>query len=259
MNRVVLFQVTKKLGLSELLMNRYRRKKFRNDRQALLAQLSQTSLWKFDSQDFPILTDWDDSAGVMSGHYFHQDLWVASLIHQQAPARHVDIGSRIDGFVAHVASFREIEVLDIRQVESHWPNIVFKQADLMNEDGFEADYTDSVSSLHAIEHFGLGRYGDPIDAFGYLKAIHHIHRMLKPGGVFYFSVPIGPQRIVFNAHRVFSVKYILEIMEGRFTVSGFSFVDDAGDFHPDVALTASEVMNNFGCQYGCGIFVLKKI
>ena len=31
--------------------------------------------------------------------------------------RHVDIGSRLDGFVAHVASFREIEVLDIRPLK----------------------------------------------------------------------------------------------------------------------------------------------
>jgi hypothetical protein len=27
---------------------------------------------------------------------------------------------------------------------------------------------DSISSLHAIEHFGLGRYGDTIDVNGHL-------------------------------------------------------------------------------------------
>ncbi len=34
------------------------------------------------------------------------------------------------------------------------------------------------------------------------------NRMLKKEGKFYFSVPIGEQRIEFNAHRVFSVKYL---------------------------------------------------
>jgi hypothetical protein len=71
---------------------------------------------------------------------------------------------------------------------------------------------DSLSSLHAIEHFGLGRYGDPIDINGHLKAITNLHLMLKPKGKFYFSVPIGKQRIEFNAHRVFSIKYLIRIL-----------------------------------------------
>jgi hypothetical protein len=37
-----------------------------------------------------------------------------SYIHKLNPVRHIDIGSRIDGFVANVAAFRKIEVLDVR-------------------------------------------------------------------------------------------------------------------------------------------------
>ena len=66
---------------------------------------------------YPILSDRYDSAGVATGHYFHQDLLVAKFIYENKPMRHVDIGSRIDGFVAHVASFRDIEVVDIRELE----------------------------------------------------------------------------------------------------------------------------------------------
>jgi len=33
----------------------------------------------------------------------------------------VDIGSRVDGFVAHVASFREIEVFDVRPISAQIP------------------------------------------------------------------------------------------------------------------------------------------
>jgi len=45
-------------------------------------------------------------AETASGHYFHQDLLVAGKIFKNNPIKHVDIGSRMDGFIAHVASFR---------------------------------------------------------------------------------------------------------------------------------------------------------
>ena len=61
-----------------------------------------------------ILNERFEESGIMSGHYFHQDLYVARKIFLQNPGKHVDIGSRTDGFVAHVAAFREIEIFDIR-------------------------------------------------------------------------------------------------------------------------------------------------
>ena len=120
------------------------------------------------------------------------------------------------------------------------------------------NYTDSLSSLNVIEHFGLGRYGDPIDANGHLKGLENMHKVLKIGGKFYFSTPIGPQRIEFNAHRVFSVGYLLELVREHYDVQSFSYVNDAGDLIEDVRLTLNEVQANFGCQYGCGILELLK-
>jgi hypothetical protein len=105
---------------------------------------------------------------------FTRDLYVARLVNLAMPKKHLDIGSRTDGFVAHVASFREIELIDIRVINSNIKNVVFRQANLMELPPDLIDYCDSISSLHAIEHFGLGRYGDPIDYFGHLKAINNI-------------------------------------------------------------------------------------
>ena len=65
------------------------------------------------TSSFPIVQDYNASSGISSGHYFHQDLLVASMINKASPTRHIDIGSRVDGFIAHVASFRKIEVIDI--------------------------------------------------------------------------------------------------------------------------------------------------
>ncbi len=197
-------------------------------------------------------------SGTASGHYFHQDLLVARRIFENNPVKHVDVGSRIDGFVAHVASFREVEVLDIRPLGHDIPNIHFRKADLMSLPDGMKEYCDSLSCLHAIEHFGLGRYGDPIDFEGHVKGLANLHTILKRGGSLYLSCPIGPQRIEFNAHRVFSVRYLLSMFDGRFHLKNFSFVDDTGDLHVDVSMTSELIYADCGCSYGCGIFELQK-
>jgi len=162
----------------------------------------------------PCLHDRYEEGGTTKSEYFWQDLLVARTIFEAKPLKHVDIGSRVDGFVAHVASFREIEVFDVRPVTSSIPGVDFKQADLMNpesmKDYFLKDgYCDSLSCLHALEHFGLGRYGDPINTRGYEKGLANMAGLLKKGGVFYLSVPIGRERVEFNAHWVFAPYTIL--------------------------------------------------
>ena len=208
---------------------------------------------------YPCLEDRHQESGTATGHYFHQDLLIARRIFHNNPTRHIDIGSRIDGLVAHVASFRQVEVLDIRDLQSPGENIRFCQADLMDRDFAWVDYCDSISCLHALEHFGLGRYGDRIDYRGHLTGWQNIYKMLKAGGKLYFSVPIGEQRIEFNAHRVFSVPYLLKMIEKRYRIDAFSYVNDAGDLVLNPDLTAHGVESNFFCRYGCGIFELTKL
>jgi SAM-dependent methyltransferase len=205
------------------------------------------------------LADYGDQAGAASGHYFHQDLLVASFIHARNPVRHIDIGSRIDGFVAHVAAFRTIDVMDVRDLKNTGhPNIAFIKADLMNEASAPSDVTDSVSCLHAIEHFGLGRYGDPLDPDGHRKGFNNILRMLKPGGTLYMSFPIGRSNEVhFNAHRVFHPRDIFNWAEDRtrLRLERFDYVDDAGRLVQDVDLEHAEV----DVAYGCGIYTFRKL
>ena len=161
----------------------------------------------------PCLHDRYQQGGSVDNEYFIQDFWVAREIFSASPTKHVDIGSRVDGFVAHVASYREIEVFDVRPLRSDMPGIVFKQANLMDLDPnlLPGGYCDSLSCLHAIEHFGLGRYGDPIDPLGYQKGIANMALLLSPGGVFYLSTPIGRERVEFNANWVFDPNTIILI------------------------------------------------
>lgn len=159
----------------------------------------------------PCLGDWYEEGGSTQTEYFLQDLHVARAIHQAGPIKHVDIGSRIDGFIAHLASFREVEVFDIRPVTAVIEGVVFRQADLMNPPQALVDYCDSLSCLHALEHFGLGRYGDRIDPKGYITGLENMVKILKKNGVFYLGVPVGLERVEFNAHRVFDPRALVQL------------------------------------------------
>lgn len=141
------------------------------------------SKWKLRFT-MPVIEDRYSSAGKVSGHYFHQDLLVARRIFQRKPVKHVDVGSRIDGFVAHVAAFRPIEVFDIRPLDVGIPNIIFKHVDLMDPEMELKDYCDSLSCLHVLEHLGLGRYGDQIDINGHLRGFNNLHKLLQRGGFY---------------------------------------------------------------------------
>jgi hypothetical protein len=208
---------------------------------------------------YPCLPDRYQASGVASGDYFHQDLLVAQIVYRNRPARHVDVGSRVDGFVAHVAVFCPVEVYDIRELATSAANITFKQRDIMEERPDLDGCTDSLSCLHTLEHFGLGRYGDPLDYDGYKKGWESLYRMVRPGGKFYFSTPIGPQRIEFDAHRVFSVPFLVEMMKGKYRIDSFAYVTDGGELVREADPEGPEAKNSFGCKYGCGIFELTKL
>ena len=203
---------------------------------------------------YAIYDDFKKQAGTASGHYFHQDLLVATFIKQSNPARHIDVGSSIEGFVAHVASYREIEVFDIRPLQNiGHSQIKFVQGNLMELDPSLGGICDSLSCLHALEHFGLGRYGDPIDPMGHLKGFNNFHKMLKSGGTLYISFPIGKSGVHFNAHRVFDPTDILSWSKGLFELVRFDYVDDAGSLRCNASLSPPPVVS-----YGCGIYTLKK-
>lgn len=211
------------------------------------------------SKNYPCLYDKDEDAGINSrSPYFHQDLYMAQLIFKNHPHKHVDVGLRVDGFVAHVASFREIELIDIRALESTIENVKFTQLDLMDDQNVPSNYCDSISSLHALEHFGLGRYGDAIDPYGHVKGFKNITKMLKPAGRFYFSVPMGKQRIEFNAHRVFGMPYLIRMVSEDYSIVSLSYIDDEGKLHKNPPMEQSMIEKSYGCNLGCALFELVK-
>lgn len=209
----------------------------------------------------PCLHDWREEGGITRDEYFWQDLLVARWIFEAKPERHVDIGSRVDGFVAHVASFREIEVFDVRPITTQVPGVVFKQADLMQPVPMGADgggYCDSLSCLHAIEHFGLGRYGDPIDPQGTERGIANMAQLLKPGGRFYLSAPIGRERVEFNAHRVSDPRTLIRCAESNGLRLRRLTVIAAGGTVGDAELSEESLQQLARAEYGLGILVFER-
>ncbi|MBG0744577.1 MAG: DUF268 domain-containing protein [Cylindrospermopsis raciborskii KL1] len=202
----------------------------------------------------PSFNDRYGSAGKLDRHYFHQDLWAARKVYEENPICHVDVGSRIDGFIAHLLTFREVEVLDIRPMSSLTKGMRFRQLDIMKYNDVPVGICDSISCLHALEHFGLGRYGDPIDPEGYIKGLRSLTKLLQPEGKLLLSVPVGIECIKFNSHRTFSPKTILRCTESDYELISFSYIDDDKNFHENVSVQSFPP----DLIYGCGMFEFRK-
>jgi hypothetical protein len=212
-------------------------------------------------KSIPIYSDFKDSAGGgAGGHYFHQDLFFAREIYRANPIHHSDLGSRIDGFIAHLATFRAVNVFDIRSLDMDIQGVTFSQLDIMDTDRVASmPKIESLSCLHTAEHFGLGRYGDRINFDGWNIGLKNLTSLLVPGGRFYFSVPIGvEQRIEFNAHRIFNPKFMTERLMQDFDIVKTAAVRDDGNLDLSADFTSSEFHSNFDDHYGCGLWVLSK-
>jgi SAM-dependent methyltransferase len=137
--------------------------------------------------------------------YFFQDVWALQKISRNSSNlhEHIDVGSRIDGFVGQLSAFRPVTFIDIRSITDNLLGIKYKKGSITDLPYRNSEIY-SLSSLCVIEHIGLGRYGDHIDPNGSLRAIKEIQRVLKIGGDLYVSVPVGKERVAFNAHRIFS-------------------------------------------------------
>jgi SAM-dependent methyltransferase len=70
-----------------------------------------------------------------------------------------------------------------------WTQVV---ASAIDPELFAPESFDVVVLLGALEHFGLGFYGDPLDDDGDIQTMRNVARWLRPGGWVYFDVPCNP-------------------------------------------------------------------
>jgi SAM-dependent methyltransferase len=160
----------------------------------------------------PCVTD-KTSDNPMDYIYFYQNAWAAGRVFGYKPSEHFDIGSQV-GFVGILSQFVKTTFLDIRTIDVDLPNLFFKEADILKLP-FADHSIESMSSICVVEHIGLGRYGDAINAMGSEQAIAEILRVTKHKGNIVISVPIdNGSKIYFNAHRAFTRDQVVKLFVG---------------------------------------------
>ncbi len=198
---------------------------------------------------YPILSEKTETHSI-DPHYFYQAVWAMSLIVKSEATEHYDVGSQAI-FVGMLTAITKVKFVDIRPLGVSLDSFSEVKGTILNLPMADKSVT-SLSCLHVAEHIGLGRYGDPIDPDGTVKAVKELERVLAPDGNLYFSLPVGKPRIEFNAHRVHSVSQVLSFSENLRLVQ-FSIVTEVGVFHQDVPTTGWENQN-----YACGLFHFTK-
>lgn len=205
---------------------------------------------------YPVIWDRNVEAGNL-GPYFWQDSWAARRISEQNPKEHYDIGSRIDGFIAMISLvIKKIILIDIRPLSYTLENVSFVCSDATSLEGINDDSIESLSALCSLEHFGLGRYGDPVDPDACFKAFESIQRVMKKGGRIYISVPIGKEHLEFNAHRIFYASTIVDAFD-KMQLVEFSVTPRKQEKEMEINCDLHKYDfedDNRGCRFGCFIF-----
>ena len=128
---------------------------------------------------FPCLDDRTGTTGF-DRHYVFHPAWAARILAQTRPVEHVDISSALI-FPVLVSAFIPVKFYDYRPADLQLNNLTSEHADLLALP-FPDGSIPSLSCMHVVEHVGLGRYGDPPDPDGDLKAIAELKRVVARGG-----------------------------------------------------------------------------
>jgi SAM-dependent methyltransferase len=213
---------------------------------------------KSDNRFFPRIKDFypifgeDMATADFDRHYIYHPAWAARIIARDQPEFHVDISSILD-FSTLVSAFVPVHFYDYRSVKISLEGLTVGQVDL-SVLPFKDNEIKSISCMHVIEHVGLGRYGDPVNPEADLRAVEELKRVLAAGGNLLFVVPIGKEKLAFNAHRVYSYDQIISYFK---ELSLIEFVLIPRKEDGDLLINPNKKITN-DQDYGCGCFWFKK-
>jgi len=140
--------------------------------------------------------------------------FAAEMLSRHSPSSILDIGSYrhfILGLLAHL----NVTTLDVRGRLATLGNervLTGEAAAIPARDGS----FDAVVSLCALEHFGLGRYGDRFNLRSDSIAATEMMRVLRPDGVLIVTTTISRAAPVirFNGHRIYSLEMLRRMFPG---------------------------------------------
>lgn len=198
-------------------------------------------------ESYPCLAD-RTTYTPFDAHYFYQASWAARKLAEVSPAWHVDIGSSVT-MIGVISAITPTLFVDYRPLRAELSGLTTAAGNLLQLP-FASDSIISLSCLHVIEHVGLGRYGDPLDTLGSIKAAQELARVLAVGGRLLFSTPVGRERIQFNAHRIFAPETVLTMFTDL-TLVDYALVDDTRAFHAHIQPSQHP---GASAEYACGMF-----
>lgn len=202
---------------------------------------------------YPCLDDKTKTTGF-DRHYLYHPAWAARVLAETKPAEHIDISSTL-GFATMLSAFIPVRFYDFRPADVRLSNLNSVAGNIVDLP-FENNSVPSMSCMHVVEHIGLGRYGDPMDPDGDLKAISELTRVLAIEGNLLFVVPVGKPKVMFNAHRIYSYEQVLDYFAGLKLVSFALISERQEDGGLDFEATGDEVATQ---EYGCGCFWFTKL
>lgn len=109
------------------------------------------------------------------------------------------------------AGAKRVIVVDYNPPIYEHPQVEVMAMDLFEKSNVKADVAFSISSF---EHDGLGRYGDPLCPEGDLLAMHAAAHHLIQAGLLFLAVPVGPDCLAWNAHRIYGTYRLPMLIEG---------------------------------------------
>ena len=186
-------------------------------------------------------------------HYIYHPAWAARILAKNKPSFHVDISSTLH-FSTMLSAFIPVKFYDFRPAFLNLNGLISEKADLLSLPFIENSIL-SLSCMHTIEHLGLGRYGDRLDADADSKAAKELIRVLAKNGNLLVVVPVGRPRVMFNAHRIYSYEQIIEMFRGL-NLEEFSLIPDNALTEGIILRAKPSLIKNQ--KYGCGCFWFKK-
>lgn len=185
--------------------------------------------------------------------------WVAANV-PKGPGTGLELGCG-NSFLSLIAARRGFRMVAIDLLPVHWfylhEDLTFVRSDIFD---FRADSgsLDLIINCSAIEHVGLGRYGDRYMADGDLKAMRLLRTWLRPGGAMIMTIPVGNDSVFAPFHRVYGAQRLPLLLSGLVVEKAEFWTKDEHNRWVQVQAEKALQRNPRQTFYSLGCYVLVK-
>ena len=137
----------------------------------------------------------------------------------EGPGSALDFGCGPRSWLALLASRKGFEATAVDLEPVSWlyecPNLEFLRGNLLDLD-LPRDHFDLIINCSAIEHVGLvGRYGTACERIdGDFEVMRFLRALLRPNKPMLLTIPVGPDRVFRNLHRVYGAERLPRLLNG---------------------------------------------